>query len=109
YKIEIISAHAQLSKHNIGFTTDISAHIGRGVFMRASDGASDAFSSVDAAVNKLDIKLRKHKKRLADHHRSRDVHFDTLFAPRHLLATQELQNQDQDVHEELGAPLIAEI
>lgn len=108
YKIEMIAASAQLSKHNTGFVTEISAHIGRGVFLRGADDAEDAFMSVDAAARKLDTKLRKHKKRLADHHRQRDIHFESTAATSRIIEAQEANEVDTPISEHTAPIIVAE-
>lgn len=107
FKVDIISAHVQLSKNNTGFSTDIAAHIGRGMYLRGSEISHDALLSIDTAIEKLAIKLRKYKKRLVDHHRQRDLHIETGSAPYYVISQQE--SEDENIDPQSSAqPIIAE-
>lgn len=96
-----------MMKGSFDFHCDLSLHLGRNVFIRCHSNGSDAYSCFDMAAHKLESRLRKHKKRLADHHRKRDTHPEEQIAPTYLLDIDH-QNSSHG-EEELSPPIIAEI
>lgn len=50
------------------FCADISVHVGRGMLMQAKAEATEIYPAFDAALGKLDKRLRRYKSRLRDHH-----------------------------------------
>ena len=72
-----------------------------------NDSGSDAYSCFDATTHKLELRLRKHKKRISDHNRKRDVHVEQEIAPTYLLNID--MNDQQSDEEEQAPPIIAEI
>ncbi len=52
------------------YSCDISVHVGRGVNAVASASAGEVYPACDAAVDTVAKRLRRHKRRLNDHHRN---------------------------------------
>jgi hypothetical protein len=48
----------------------ISVHVGRGILMQAEDDGGDAYAAFDIAAETISKRLRRHKRRLRDHHRA---------------------------------------
>lgn len=61
-----------LSKEAHLLRADISAHIGRGILLQAQGEAPDAYTAFDVAAERIAKRLRRYKRRLRDHHRSRE-------------------------------------
>ncbi|MEO0399276.1 MAG: ribosome-associated translation inhibitor RaiA [Pseudomonadota bacterium] len=47
---------------------EMTAHLSSGVFLAAHDEGGDAYSAFDSALEKLEKRVRRHKRRLKDHH-----------------------------------------
>jgi ribosomal subunit interface protein len=50
------------------FRCDIITHVRQGVILKAAGLAHDAHMALDQAVDKIDTQLRRHHRRLKDHH-----------------------------------------
>jgi ribosomal subunit interface protein len=54
--------------HDHGFTCEIVAFAPQGVVLKATDRAAAAPAAFDAAADKVEKQLRRHTRRLKDHH-----------------------------------------
>ena len=61
-------AHVSISKDGPGFHTVISTHLPSGATMQANGTAHDAYGASDEALEHLEKRLRRYKRRLSDHH-----------------------------------------
>ena len=66
----LISAQVTFGKgpHDHGFTCEIVAYAPQGVVLKATDRAPAAPAAFDAAADKIETQLRRHTRRLKDHH-----------------------------------------
>lgn len=64
------SAEAQVTfdKEGAEITAEIALHLASGVYLTASDKAHDAYGAFDGAMQKLEKRVRRYKRRLKDHH-----------------------------------------
>lgn len=90
-----------LSKDGYQFVTDIHAHVARGLNIRVRGEGSEGYSSFQNALDKLQQRLRRHKKWLSDHKKLHDVHFEEV--PAYVLNGQYSEAAE---HEEGVAPAI---
>ncbi len=65
-----IEATVTFSKQGYRFHAAISVHVGRGILMQAEDDGGDAYVAFDIAAETITKRLRRHKRRLRDHHRA---------------------------------------
>lgn len=56
-----------IAKDGSGFQTVISAHLPSGTTMQANGSAQDAYEASDEALEHLEKRLRRYKRRLSDH------------------------------------------
>ncbi len=68
-----ISGHARLEKEKTGFRTNCSIRLKTGLLLEAHGEGHDAYSSADAAVERLEKRLRRYKRRLKNHQSGRDT------------------------------------
>jgi ribosomal subunit interface protein len=61
-------AHVVFSHEGIGFRADCTAHLDSGVVLKAQGDASDAHHAFEAALGKLEKQIRRHKRKLRNHH-----------------------------------------
>lgn len=66
-----VHGHVTVEKQRASFHTDCSLHLATGLKLQATGGASEAHPSFDAAAAHLEKQLRRYKRRLKDHHKSR--------------------------------------
>ena len=65
-----IEATVTFSKQGYRFHVTISVHVGRCILMQAEDDAGDAYAAFDITAETIAKRLRRHKRRLRDHHRA---------------------------------------
>lgn len=63
-----IEAHAVLGREAHLYCCDLSVHVGRGILMQASEKDTDPYLASDKAAGRIAKRLRRHKRRLRDHH-----------------------------------------
>lgn len=63
-----VSGHIRLERERTGFKTDCSIKIPSGLTLEASGAGGDAYASADAAIERLETRVRRHKRRLKSHH-----------------------------------------
>ena len=62
-----ISGHIRLEKEKGRFRTDCSIKLQTGLVLEARGDGNDAYQSADAAVERLETRVRRHKRRLKRH------------------------------------------
>jgi ribosomal subunit interface protein len=65
-----IEATVTFSKQGYRFHATVSVHVGRGILMQAEDDGGDAYAAFDITAETIAKRLRRHKRRLRDHHRT---------------------------------------
>jgi ribosomal subunit interface protein len=83
------------------FRAQISVHVGRGIRMESEADADTPYSAYDTAANRIAKRLRRHKRRLRDHHR-RDVAIEP--AGHYVLAAE--RADEEAVENESAQPVI---
>jgi ribosomal subunit interface protein len=70
YASRLVSAQVTFGKgpHDHGFTCEIVAYAPQGVVLKATDQGSAAPAAFDGAADKVEKQLRRHTRRLKDHH-----------------------------------------
>jgi ribosomal subunit interface protein len=66
-----VHAHVTVEKQRVGFATDCALHLATGLVLQSHGQAVDAHPSFDQAASHLEKQLRRYKRRLKDHHKSR--------------------------------------
>jgi ribosomal subunit interface protein len=87
-----ISGHIRLEKERGRFRTDCSIRLKTGLLLESHGEGADAYASADAAVERMDKRLRRYKRRLKSHHNghSRDQ------SPRETAANDYTVRADED-------------
>ena len=65
-------ADVTLSKEGHGFRADCNVHLSSGIKLKATGEAADIYASFDGAADRLEKQVRRYKRRLKDHHKSRE-------------------------------------
>lgn len=65
-----MEATVVLSRDAHLFKADIQVHVGRGILVQANAEATEPYPAFDEAADKVAKRLRRHKRRLKDHHRN---------------------------------------
>jgi len=100
-----ISGQVNVSKQGQEFRVEGLIHVGTGIDLEAKAQTADPYGAADAALTKLEKRLRRYKRRLRDHRAQRKVP-----APRFAMAEQIIQADDDksDEPESLNPIIIAE-
>ncbi len=92
---EAIDASVVLTRERLTVRADLAIHIGRGIYVRAHESADDAYTAFDVAAAHLGKRLRRHKRRLRNHHEARES-AETVRAQQYILAPYEADVEDED-------------
>ncbi len=86
-----ISGHVRVSKERSRFQTNCSIRLRTGLLLEAHGDGVDAYASADAALERLDKRVRRYKRRLKDHHHSdnRNATFSQSTAPDYVVQIEE--------------------
>ncbi|MFA5951631.1 MAG: ribosome-associated translation inhibitor RaiA [Hyphomicrobium sp.] len=93
-----IKGHVRLEKARAQFRTQCSLHLRSGLTIEANGEGIDAYSSADAAVEHLETRIRRHKRRLKSHHHNgRDHHGSAteIAVPDY---TVQMDHEDDEAH-----------
>ncbi len=77
-----ISGHIRLEKERIMFRTNCSIRLRTGILLEAHGEGADAYASADAAVERLEKRVRRYKRRLKNHHGRDALQSDISVAAR---------------------------
>lgn len=92
---EAIDATVVLSRERFMVRADVAIHIGREIYVRAHESADDAYAAFDVATAHLGKRLRRHKRRLRDHHAAREQ-AESARAQQYILAPYEPVGEDEE-------------
>jgi ribosomal subunit interface protein len=80
-----MDATVTFGKRGAFFTADITVHVGRGIDAHAGAEADDAYRAFGIALDHLAKRLRRHKRRLRDHHQGGARAVETAAARQYIL------------------------
>lgn len=98
-----VDGHVTFAKDGHEFRSDCSVHLSSGMTLQAQGQAGDIYASFDDAVEKLEKRLRRYKRRLKNHHNSPKTDLPVLDVPSFVLAANE---GGEEVTEGDDAPMI---
>jgi ribosomal subunit interface protein len=62
-----VSGSVSIEKHHKGFRTQCALHLASGLDMQSTGDGHDAYASVDGAIERLEKRMRRHRRRLKGH------------------------------------------
>jgi ribosomal subunit interface protein len=83
---DAIDARVTLSREGHLYRAVVSAHVGRNIQLEAQGEAAEPYPAFDAAAERLSKRLRRHKRRLRDHHKENSGDQEPLSAQQYILA-----------------------
>ncbi|RDC73727.1 ribosome-associated translation inhibitor RaiA [Rhodovulum sp. 12E13] len=83
-------------------------HLSTGLTAQAKAHATEIYAAFDACASKMEKQLRRYKRRLKDHHRTRKEPVEVLAAPSYILARSEEEDEANEP-ESLQPMIIAEM
>ncbi len=88
YDLRPLESSITFSKDGPLVRCDIEMHLGRGVYVRAFQDTNDAYLSLDQAIDTFEKRLRRHKKKLIDHNKKRDVIYEKTPAYQYVITSE---------------------
>ena len=79
-----------------GFSAHIETHVGKHIHLSSEGQAGDAYSAFDLSATRLAKRLRRHKRKLRDHHADLDSR-QVLEAKGFVLAAPDVESEDEQV------------
>lgn len=102
-----IEAHVTFDKRGQFFLADIAVHVGRGIVAHSGGEADDPYVAFSGALEHLAKRLRRHKRRLRDHHNAASRASKTEQAWQYVLAgDEEAEEQTAGAAPMNGEPLV---
>jgi ribosomal subunit interface protein len=93
-----LSGHVRIEKEHGEFRTDCSIQLRSGLSLQSHGEAPDAYASADLALERLDKRVRRYKRRLKKHHsqvREPDLETDSQ-APTYVLQSGDDEQEEQE-------------
>lgn len=99
-----ISGHVTVSKERSRFQTRCLIRLRTGLLLESKGDGGDAYASADTALERLDKRVRRYKRRLKDHHaENRPAAFVQSSASDYVVKA---SDEDIEIHAENHDPLI---
>lgn len=104
-----VDAVVTFSKDRHEFISDSSVHLATGMTVQAKARAGEVYASFEGAVERMETQLRRYKRRLKAHHRSRgELPIETTESASYILAGGE-SGEDHEEPDTLQPVIIAEM
>ena len=87
-------AHVSISKEGPGFRVVCDVHLPSGVSMQGQGDAGDAYAAADDALDHMDKRLRRYKRRLKDHQAEAKSEAMAMFILQNPVSTDEAEDND---------------
>lgn len=62
-------AHVTVTKEGHSMEVDLNVHLPSGIILQSQGQASDPYAALESALDKMEKRVRRYKRRLKDHHR----------------------------------------
>lgn len=92
--------------HN--FRCDSSVHLPSGLTAQAQARAADIYAAFDQAADRIEKQVRRYKRRIRNHHQSRQKPIEIVAAQSYVLARQDEEGDADDASGDLQPAIIAE-
>ena len=83
---DAIEVGVTLTRDGHLYRAQVAAHVGRGIQLRAQGEADEPYPAFDNAADHLAKRLRRHKRRLRDHHSDAAAEAEVVLAQQYVLA-----------------------
>ncbi len=101
---DAIEASVTLSREAHLLKAVVTAHVGRNIQLTAQGEAEAPYTAFDMAADRLSKRLRRHKRRLRDHHKA-ESGLESIPAQQYILAGTAAENEE-DVQADGGQPAV---
>src|SRR5437763_9182784 len=90
-----VSSHITIEKQKSQFAVDGTLHLATGLVLQSRGLAQDALMSFDDAAERLERQLRRYKRRLKDHHKSRQEPVKMTAAASYVIAADGQEEEEE--------------
>lgn len=104
-----VEATVTFSRDGHEFCTDASVHLSTGLTVQAKGRANEIYASFDGAVERMEKQLRRYKRRLKDHHQSRQSPIEAFGASSYILDARSEAYEEEDEPDTLQPVIVAEM
>lgn len=80
-----VDAHVIFSRNGHGFKCDSSVHLATGLTAQAQGVSDEIYAAFEAATDRIEKQLRRYKRRLKDHHQTRQDPVEQIEAQAYVL------------------------
>jgi ribosomal subunit interface protein len=101
-------AQVTFAKEGSNLRCETTAHLASGVFLATQGEGQDAYGAFDEALEKLEKRVRRYKRRLKNHHANGKEPLPAELAQSYILKPLEADNDDADASDEAAPVVIAE-
>lgn len=107
YSENPVDAHIVFSKDRHEFICDITVHLSTGLRTKATGRADEIYASADNALERMEKQLRRYKRRLKNHHNSRNQPIEAFAEASYVLEALQ-DDESAEASEDLQPAIIAE-
>ncbi len=103
-----LSGQISVEKNHAGFVTQCAIHLESGLDMQSTGSGSDAYGSVDSAMERLEKRLRRYKRRIKSHGQGTDspAHLLESVGVDYVLDAERVADHSNDGESGSGAPAV---
>lgn len=102
YFDRFIDAQVTIAVDGRMFRADLNVHVGTGITLQSHEEGGDAYAAFELALEKMDKRLRRYKRRARSHHDVAKTDFIDMAGQSYVLAPEE----EQEVEPETLQPVI---
>jgi ribosomal subunit interface protein len=95
-----------VERANSGFEVDCSLHLPSGILLQAEGHGGDAYSAFGDALEKMEKRVRRYKRRLKNHHNTQKTAMPAEIAAAYVLKSDEEEEAETALPPEDAKPLI---
>ncbi|RMD93599.1 MAG: ribosome-associated translation inhibitor RaiA [Alphaproteobacteria bacterium] len=107
YALRATDAHVVFTPEAHQIACEAVVHLSTGLLARGRGSGDDAYAAFDACIDKMEKQLRRHKRKLRDHHHKRAEPVETSGAAAYIIAPSEGE-PDEEEAEPLQPVIVAE-
>jgi len=108
YSSRPVEGIVTVSRDRHEFLCDTSVHLSTGLTVQSKGRASDIYDSFESALERMEKQLRRYKRRLKDHHQTRESPIEAFEASAYIL-DRGSDDEDEDEPATLQPVIVAEM
>jgi len=91
-----VDAHVTFTKEGFAFHCNTQVHLSSGMVLQAQGEAGEIYAAFDNAMEHMEKRLRRYKRRLKNHHGDKSERAAYLEAPAFVIRAEEDENEEPD-------------